>query len=85
VADKVLLLFFKGTFTSVFKGKKSKKSQNSRNQGFFLLFLLLGVRIRIRKNNDGSGSGGSKTYGSSGCGSTTQPTNYDPCDDFLNK
>jgi hypothetical protein len=38
----VLKLFlFKDTFTSFFKEKVIKKSQNSRNQGFSSLFCLL--------------------------------------------
>jgi hypothetical protein len=31
-----------GTFTSLFKDKKSKKLQNSRNQGFPFYFYLMG-------------------------------------------
>ncbi len=36
-------------FKSFFTEKSHKKSQNSRNQGFFLLFLLDDGRIRIHK------------------------------------
>jgi hypothetical protein len=42
------LLLFEGTFTSFFKDKKSKRSQNSRNQSFSYYFGLL---------IEGSGSG----------------------------
>ncbi len=49
------LLPFKGTFPSFLK---DKKSQNSRNQGFFFLCLPDDGKIRswICTNNDGSGS-----------------------------
>ncbi len=40
--------FFEGTFTSFFKDKNQKESQNSRNQGFSYYFCLMIV---------GSGSG----------------------------
>ena len=33
-----LLLLFESTFSSFFKDKKPKKSQNSRNQGFLTTF-----------------------------------------------
>ncbi len=43
------ILLFEGTFSSIFKNKKvKKKSRNSRNQGFFLPFLLNDRRIRIK-------------------------------------
>ncbi len=46
------LLIFVGTFTSFFKEQKvKKKSRNSRNQGFFLLFLLDDRRIRINTSD----------------------------------
>ncbi len=45
---KFCSLHFEGTFTSFFKDKKPKKSQNSRNQGFFYFFCLM---------IEGSGSG----------------------------
>jgi hypothetical protein len=38
-----------GTFTSFFKDKKSKKLQNSRNQGFLLLLDERRIRSRIRE------------------------------------
>ncbi len=47
-------VLFGGTFTSFLK---DWKSQNSRNQGFFLLCLLdVRIQIRIRINIDGSRS-----------------------------
>jgi hypothetical protein len=48
------------------KIKKKKKSQNSRNPGFLLLFPVDGsICIRIRKNNDGSGSRRPEKYADS--------------------
>jgi hypothetical protein len=42
-----LLLFFEGTLTSLFKDKKSKRSQqNGRNQGFSYHFLLENMWFR---------------------------------------
>ncbi len=34
-------LLFEGTFTSFFKDKKPKSSQNSQNQGFSYYFYLM--------------------------------------------
>jgi len=45
-------LLSQATFTSLFKDKKSKKSQNSRNQGFPYYYCLI------------MDLGGPKTYGS---------------------
>jgi len=43
---------FEAAFTSFFKVKKViKKSQNSRNQGFFLLVLLDDRRIRMAQKH----------------------------------
>jgi hypothetical protein len=39
-------LLFVGTFTSFFKDKMSKRSHNSRNQGFSYYFSVLRIRIR---------------------------------------
>jgi hypothetical protein len=45
------ILLFEGTFTSFFKGKKSKRShktEGSKQSRYFLLFLLNKIRLRIR-------------------------------------
>jgi hypothetical protein len=61
---------------------KSQKSHKIVEIKVFLTFLLLDVRIWIpTKMTDPDGP---KTYGFSGCGSTTLLTIYDPCDDYLN-
>jgi hypothetical protein len=49
------LLLFEATFTSFFKDKKSKESQNSRNQGFSYHFCMM---------KEGSGSGSTSGSGS---------------------
>ncbi len=58
--------------TSFFKGKKvTRKSQNSKNQGFSSLLLVDGrIWIRIRTNilDSDKDPGGPKTYGSYGPG-----------------
>ncbi len=54
-----LLLLFEGTFTSFFKDKKSKKSQNSWNQGFPYYFCMM---------IEGSGSGSIPLTSGSGSG-----------------
>ncbi len=51
------LLFFESTFTSFFKDKKSKKSQNSRNQGFSYCFCLMIEGSGSIPLTYGSGSG----------------------------
>ncbi len=42
------ILLFKSTVTSFYQDKKSKNSQNNRNQDFSDYFLLNDRRIRIR-------------------------------------
>ncbi len=51
--------FYKGTFTSFSKDKKSKKSQNRRNQGFSYYFCMM---------IEGSGSGSIRLTSGSGSG-----------------
>ncbi len=66
------LLLFEGTFTSCFKDKKSKRSHNTVESRFFLLFLLDEKRIRIR--------GGPKTCESgSGTLLSVRVTNFRIC------
>jgi hypothetical protein len=42
------LLLFEGTFTSIFKDKKSKRVTKYKESWFFLPFLHVDRRIRIR-------------------------------------
>ncbi len=52
------LLLFEATFTSLFKDKKvTKKSQNSRNEGFSKYFCLMIEESRSVPRTNGSGSG----------------------------
>ncbi len=59
----ICLLLFEGTFTSFFKDKSQKESQNSRNQGFSIYFCMMieGSGSRARSGSipltSGSGSG----------------------------
>jgi hypothetical protein len=54
------LLLFEGVFTSFFKDKRQKESQNSRNQGFFYYFcLMIKGSVSVPLTN-GSGSMGPK-------------------------
>jgi hypothetical protein len=48
---KLIYYFLKEHLHHYSKIKVKKKSQNSRNQGFFLLFLLDDRRIRIRTSD----------------------------------
>jgi hypothetical protein len=50
------LLLFKATFTSFFKDKKSKESQNIRTQGFSYYFCMMIEGSRSRTVSGGSGS-----------------------------
>jgi hypothetical protein len=54
------LLLFEGTFTSFFKDKKSKNTQNSRNQSFSYYFCMM---------TEGSGSESGSTLLTNGSGS----------------
>ncbi len=60
------LLLFEATFTPFFKDKKSKKSQNSRNQGFSYYFCMM---IEGSGSRAGSGSGSKHVTSGSGSGS----------------
>ncbi len=52
----LVITFWRYIYNSFQRLKVKKKSQNSRNQGVFLHFLLVDGKIRIRTNNDGCGS-----------------------------
>jgi hypothetical protein len=73
------IILFKGTFTSFFKGKKSKRSHKtvSRNQGFSYHFCVMIEGSEAKSGSgsipliNGSGSNGPKTPGSGGSGSAT--------------
>ncbi len=57
----ICLLLFEGTFTSFFKDKNQKESQNSRNQGFSYYFCMLIEGSRSIPLTNGSGSGKPKS------------------------
>jgi hypothetical protein len=61
---------FEGTFTSVFKDKVIKKSQNSRNHGFSYYFCLMIEGAGSKPLTNGSGSRRPKT--------NTDPTDPHP-------
>ncbi len=62
----LIKVLFKGTFTSFFKDKKSKKSQSSRNQGFSNYFCLMieGSGSVALTNRSGSRRPKNMPYGS---------------------
>jgi hypothetical protein len=80
-ANKKLILFYsffcllllEGTFTSFFKDKSQKESQNSRNQCFSYYFCLM-----IERSGAGSESGSIPLTNGSGSGEAQKHVDSDP-------